>query len=236
MCEIFLAQVAHSRLPADAQRSFREMILALLLCGVAYGLRSEGTEAHTLPELTYYQELCVAPDADKRTIKKAYRKLALIWHPDRKTGEEEKFKRILKAYETLTDEGARLEYDDTLRSLSQPEGGCDQLQCPGGSKCKSTLCGPKCVCRKKDIVKVNGKRMKVRVPFIKGECMTKLMKAASSVCCQEGDGKPVRVPPEFQPIEETTTELEEMKCPESWTRLTEDKCKDRPYLDEVDDD
>jgi hypothetical protein len=213
-----------------------EMILALLLCGVAYGLRSEGTEAHTLPELTYYQELCVAPDADKRTIKKAYRKLALIWHPDRKTGEEEKFKRILKAYETLTDEGARLEYDDTLRSLSQPEAGCDQLQCPGGSKCKSTLCGPKCVCRKKDIIKVNGKRMKVRVPFIKGECMTKLMKAASSVCCQEGDGKPVRVPPEFQPIEETTTELEEMKCPESWTRLTEDKCKDRPYLDEVDDD
>ncbi len=40
-------------------------------------------------------------------IKKAYRKLSLEFHPDRNPGHEDKFLRIAKAYEALTDETAR---------------------------------------------------------------------------------------------------------------------------------
>ena len=52
----------------------------LLLCffGLASGLRAKFDG----PELTYYQELCVEPSADEQTIKKAYKKQAMKWHPD----------------------------------------------------------------------------------------------------------------------------------------------------------
>jgi DnaJ-class molecular chaperone len=45
-------------------------------------------------------------------IKKAYRKLALIYHPDKKTGDVEKFKQINIAYEILIDHEKRTRYDN----------------------------------------------------------------------------------------------------------------------------
>lgn len=54
----------------------------------------------------YYKILEVSKDADDNTIKKAYRKLAIKYHPDKNLGNEEaeaKFKDISEAYETLSD-------------------------------------------------------------------------------------------------------------------------------------
>ncbi|KAI1822311.1 hypothetical protein F4861DRAFT_396827 [Xylaria intraflava] len=62
----------------------------------------------------YYKILGVAKDADEPTIKKAYRKLAIIHHPDKNRDDEgaaERFKDIGEAYETLSDPQKRARYD-----------------------------------------------------------------------------------------------------------------------------
>jgi DnaJ-class molecular chaperone len=64
----------------------------------------------------YYQTIGVPRGASAEEIKKAYRKLALQWHPDRHTGEqrkpaEERFKQISEAYEVLSDPEKRKLYD-----------------------------------------------------------------------------------------------------------------------------
>jgi curved DNA-binding protein len=60
--------------------------------------------------------LGVERQADEASIKKAYRRLALKWHPDRNAGEgrdraEAQFKRISEAYEVLSDPDKRAKYD-----------------------------------------------------------------------------------------------------------------------------
>lgn len=55
--------------------------------------------------------LGVPPGADAGTIKKAYRKKSMKYHPDRPTGDEEKFKLASAAYEILSDEEKRRLYD-----------------------------------------------------------------------------------------------------------------------------
>ena len=61
----------------------------------------------------YYEVLGVAKDADAGQIKKAYRKLALQYHPDRNDSEEAegKFKEASEAYEVLSDDTKRQTYD-----------------------------------------------------------------------------------------------------------------------------
>jgi curved DNA-binding protein len=63
----------------------------------------------------YYRELGVARDANDDTIKKAFRKLALKYHPDRNPGDkaaEQKFKRANQANEVLSDPKKRALYDE----------------------------------------------------------------------------------------------------------------------------
>lgn len=62
----------------------------------------------------YYEVLGVSKGADVRDIKRAYKKLAMKYHPDRTQGDkslEEKFKEIQEAYEVLTDTQKRAAYD-----------------------------------------------------------------------------------------------------------------------------
>jgi curved DNA-binding protein len=62
----------------------------------------------------YYRILQVDAEADQAALKKAYRKLAVIWHPDRNPGSkvaEERFKSIAEAYAVLSDPVKRRRYD-----------------------------------------------------------------------------------------------------------------------------
>ncbi len=65
-------------------------------------------------ELDYYEVLEIQRGADGATIKKAYRKLAMKFHPDRNQGDksaEEKFKLVNEAYQVLSDTSKREIYD-----------------------------------------------------------------------------------------------------------------------------
>ena len=62
-------------------------------------------------ETKYYNLLGVKSDASEREIKRAYRKLSLVHHPDRPNGNADKFKEISEAYEVLKDPEKREMYD-----------------------------------------------------------------------------------------------------------------------------
>lgn len=65
-------------------------------------------------EKDFYKVLGVGKDAEAKDIKKAYRKLARTYHPDKNAGDpkaEAKFKEIAEAYQVLSDPAQRKEYD-----------------------------------------------------------------------------------------------------------------------------
>ena len=65
-------------------------------------------------EIDYYEVLQISKNATEAEIKKAYRKLALKYHPDRNQGDkeaEEKFKMVNEAYQVLSDPKKRAIYD-----------------------------------------------------------------------------------------------------------------------------
>ena len=62
----------------------------------------------------YYEVLGLEKGAGAEDIKKAYRKMAMKYHPDRNPGDkaaEEKFKEVGEAYEVLSDDDKRARYD-----------------------------------------------------------------------------------------------------------------------------
>lgn len=76
----------------------------------------------------YYQILGVDRKASKDEIKKAFRKLAHTYHPDKKDGNADKFKEVNEAYSVLGDDKKRAEYDTYGRTFAGgaqggPQGG-----------------------------------------------------------------------------------------------------------------
>ncbi|MFH1625418.1 MAG: DnaJ domain-containing protein [Pseudomonadota bacterium] len=73
---------------------------------------------NTMDGKDYYQMLGVREEASDQDIKKAYRRLALKYHPDRNSGDkaaEERFKAISEAYGVLIDREKRRQYDQLRR-------------------------------------------------------------------------------------------------------------------------
>lgn len=77
----------------------------------------------------YYKILGISRKANTKEIKKAYRELALQWHPDKHSGEEEKvkaekqFQLVAEAYEILSDKEKRAAYDRGEDVLGNNPGG-----------------------------------------------------------------------------------------------------------------
>lgn len=71
----------------------------------------------------HYIMLGVSRAASQSDIRKAYRKLALKWHPDRNAGDrsaESRFKEISAAYEVLSDASKRATYDSLRATAPRP--------------------------------------------------------------------------------------------------------------------
>lgn len=82
-----------------------------------------------MSDMEYYRVLGVPKAASESDIKKAYRKLALRWHPDKnpnnKEEAEKKFKEISEAYEVLSDKEKRDIYDRFGKNALNGNGGSD---------------------------------------------------------------------------------------------------------------
>jgi len=74
-------------------------------------------------EKNYYEILGVGKGASDEEIKKAYRKLAHQYHPDKQGGDESKFKEINEAYQVLSDKEKRAQYDRFGSAFEQGAGG-----------------------------------------------------------------------------------------------------------------
>ncbi len=66
----------------------------------------------------YYKVLGVTPNATDEEIKKAFRKLALLHHPDKNNGDDTKFKEINDAYQILSDPQKRNQHDNPRSGFS----------------------------------------------------------------------------------------------------------------------
>ena len=66
----------------------------------------------------YYQILGIEKNATKDDVKRAFRRLAHKYHPDKKSGDEQKFKEVNEAYQILSDDKKRSEYDAYGRVFS----------------------------------------------------------------------------------------------------------------------
>ncbi|KAI5117135.1 hypothetical protein M0805_008254 [Coniferiporia weirii] len=75
-------------------------------------------------ETEYYELLGVATDVNDTELKKAYRRAAMKYHPDKNQSPdaEEKFKDISKAYQVLSDPNLRAVYDKNGKSMTDKEG------------------------------------------------------------------------------------------------------------------
>lgn len=74
----------------------------------------------------YYEVLGVSKNASKDDLKKAYRKVALQYHPDKNPGDkaaEDKFKEAAEAYEVLSDDDKRTRYDQFGHAGVNQQGG-----------------------------------------------------------------------------------------------------------------
>lgn len=98
----------------------------------AQNSRAGGANGGATTEISYYELLGVEEDATADEIKKAFRKLALIHHPDKNPDNVEeatkKFAQLQQAYEVLSDEQERAWYDSHRSSMGPVLGGEDVFE------------------------------------------------------------------------------------------------------------
>ena len=87
--------------------NFTQMVMVTFFCGLV------NFSKYCHAKKDYYKVLGVERDASDKAIKKAFRKLALKYHPDKNPDEDtsKKFREIAEAYEVLRDEDKRRQYD-----------------------------------------------------------------------------------------------------------------------------
>jgi molecular chaperone DnaJ len=80
----------------------------------------------------YYAVLGVEQGASREEIKRAYRRLAHQYHPDKAGGDEEKFKEVNAAYQVLSDDKKRAQYDQFGQTFEGGAGGFNPFGAQGG--------------------------------------------------------------------------------------------------------
>jgi DnaJ-domain-containing protein 1/ketosteroid isomerase-like protein len=127
--EVLFAQAIHcfeglmdiSR-DTEAARDFarrRELDIKYLVDGANFVI----SKMHFNPEENFYVTLGLPMDTTPEELKQRWKKLMLLYHPDRQTGDEEwvseRAKKVNEAYSTLKDDARRLEYDRRLSETQQ---------------------------------------------------------------------------------------------------------------------
>lgn len=87
----------------------------------------------------YYSILGVSKTATEDEIKSAFRKLAHRYHPDKKGGDEKKFKEVSEAYTILSDKKKRAEYDTYGRTFAAGGPSAGGGSSFGGKKSKKSV-------------------------------------------------------------------------------------------------
>lgn len=122
-------------------------------------------------EKNYYDVLGLKKNATQDEIKKAFRELSKKYHPDKKDGNEEKFKEVNEAYSILGDEKKRKEYDNPYQNNGGWFGGFNPFGGFGGRmrmysdiqvQVEIPLEDAYYGCKKQ--VRVNGKILNVDIP------------------------------------------------------------------------
>ncbi|KAL1438793.1 hypothetical protein MTO96_047721 [Rhipicephalus appendiculatus] len=96
------------------RRTKQNIVRVLLVLGWAAMAATAYKVAHLEHDFVKwdpYEILEIDPASSERAIRKAYHKLSLVYHPDKDTGDEQKFMMIAKAYAALTDEEARKNWE-----------------------------------------------------------------------------------------------------------------------------
>ncbi|MCL4123746.1 UNVERIFIED_CONTAM: hypothetical protein GTU68_058152 [Idotea baltica] len=113
-CEGCLKKEARMEKPEKRKgmkKNFQRLILVIGWCFLAILIYKVQEFDYEYANFDPYDILGVGMQASQADIKKAYRKLSLTYHPDKPTGDERKFMKLNKAYQALTDDTARRNYE-----------------------------------------------------------------------------------------------------------------------------
>lgn len=113
-CPHCLDKTRRLRVNQPWRRTKQNIVRALLVLGWVAMAATAYKVAHLEHDFVKwdpYEILEIDPSSSERAIRKAYHKLSLIYHPDKDTGDEQKFMLIAKAYAALTDEEARKNWE-----------------------------------------------------------------------------------------------------------------------------